>query len=265
MTSDAEDKLDTVPRSLRTLLILEEVARVGVPMTPTEINRSIGLPKQTLHRMFAVLEEEGFLQREFDGRAFSPGPRLRAMSIGTMSSVRARASRLAVMNALSSKIGETINLVVPDRLNMIYLDRVETNWPLRIQLPIGTQVPFHCTASGKLYLSTLANHRLNPIINAGGFKKMAKGTITSPKKLAAEINRIRGVGFSQDNEEFIDGMVAIATPVSDANGRMVASLALHAPTPRMSIDEALTHIDELRAAAKELSAILADEQEESEG
>ena len=85
------------------------------------------------------------------------------------------------MNALSSKIGETINLVVPDRLNMIYLDRVETNWPLRIQLPIGTQVPFHCTASGKLYLSTLPSYRLMPIINAGGFKKMAKRTITAPK------------------------------------------------------------------------------------
>ena len=260
MTLDAEDKLDTVPRSLRTLLILEEVARVGVPMTPTEINRSIGLPKQTLHRMFSVLEEEGFLQREFDGRAFSPGPRLRAMSIGIMSSARARASRLAVMNALSSKIGETINLVVPDRLYMIYLDRVETNWPLRIQLPIGTQVPFHCTASGKLYLSTLPSYRLMPIINAGGFKKMAKRTITAPKKLAAEISRIREVGFSQDNEEFIDGMVAIATPVRDVNGRMVASLALHAPTPRMSIDEALTHIQDLRAAADELTSILAEEQ-----
>jgi len=99
-----------------------------------------------------------------------------------------------------------------------------------------------------------------PIINAGGFKKMAKRTITAPKKLAAEISRIREAGFSQDNEEFIDGMVAIATPVRDVNGRMVASLALHAPTPRMSIDEALTHIQDLRAAADELTSILAEEQ-----
>ena len=71
------------------------------------------------------------------------------------------------MNALVDDIGETCNLVIPGRQSMIYLDRVESAWPLRVQLPIGTRVPLHCTASGKLYLSTLSKSRQQRILNAG--------------------------------------------------------------------------------------------------
>jgi DNA-binding IclR family transcriptional regulator len=244
---------------MRHLLILEEVARIGVPVTPTEINRSIGLPKQTLHRIFASLEEEGFLQREHDARSYSPGHRLRAMATGVMSSTHVRAARLAVMRALATKIGETCNLSVPGRHAMIYLDRVETDWPLRVQLPIGTEVPLHCTASGKLYLSTLTKSRLRRILNAGGFEKKTERTITDPHELCLEIDRIREAGYSQDNEEFMAGMVALAVPVNDFHGRMVASLAFHAPTPRMSLDVALTHLGTLREAASELSRIIIDD------
>ncbi|MCH9806331.1 MAG: IclR family transcriptional regulator [Alphaproteobacteria bacterium] len=244
---------------MRHLLILEEVARVGIPMTPTEINRKIGLPKQTLHRLFTNLEEDGFLQREHDGRSYSPGPRLRAMATGVMSSTRVRAARLAVMKALSKDIGETCNLVLPGRHAMIYLDRVETDWPLRVQLPIGTEVPLHCTASGKLYLSTLSKARLQRILNAGGFEKKTERTLTDPAELSAELDRVRRKGYAQDNEEFIDGMVALAAPVKDAAGRMVCSLAFHAPTPRMTLSVAHTHLNRLRAAADELSRIIVED------
>ena len=58
-------------------MVIEEIARAGVPVTPTDVNAAIGLPKPTIHRLFATLEEEGFLQRDMDGRTYSPGPRLR--------------------------------------------------------------------------------------------------------------------------------------------------------------------------------------------
>ena len=249
---------------MRQLLILEEIARLGEPATPTEINKTIGLPKQTLHRLFGILEAKGYLQREHDGRSYSPGPKFRAMAIGVISSTRVRAARLAVMNALSKDIGETCNLVLPGRNAMIYLDRVETDWPLRIQLPIGSEVPLHCTSSGKLYLSSLSKTRLQRILNAGGFEKKTKRTITDPKALDEEIARIRKAGYSQDNEEFMEGMIALAVPVKDSRDRMVCSLAFHAPTPRMSLKDAHQHLDRLRMAADELSRILVDDEVEAE-
>jgi DNA-binding IclR family transcriptional regulator len=240
------------------LLILEEVAKVGVPATPTEINKSIGLPKQTLHRMFASLEAQGFLQREHDGRSYSPGRRMRSMAINTISSPGSRAARLAVMSRLAKDIGETCNLSIPDRDAMIYADRIETEWPLRIQLPIGTRVPLHCTASGKLYLSTLPKNQLSRILDNTDLEQRTNKTLTDKNALAIEIDRIRANGYSQDNEEFMDGMIAFAVPIRDEQGRFVSALAFHAPTPRLPFSVAHQHLGRLREAAAELRELLID-------
>lgn len=258
MRDDGNERDEVSSRSVRMLLILEEVARLGIPATPTEINRSIGLPKQTLHRLFASLEALQFLQREHDGRSFSPGPRMRSMAYGVISSSPVRAARLAIMTRVAEKIGETCNLAVPERDAMIYLDRVETKWPLRIQFPIGSRVPFHCTASGKLYLSTLSKPRLERVVASLTLERMATGTITQPAALIEEIGRIRSRGFSEDREEFIDAMVALAVPILDGTGRMVSALAIHAPTLRMSLEQAHGHLDTLRDGAADLSALLVE-------
>ena len=238
------------------LLILEQMAKIGVPSTPTEVNRAIGLPKQTLHRMFAALEDHGFLQREHDGRSYSPGLRMRTMAVNTISSPGSRAARLAVMSKLAADVGETCNLSIPDSNAMIYADRIETEWPLRIRLPIGTKVPLHCTASGKLYLSTLPSAQLDRILENTKLDKRTSRTLTDKKSLAAEIDRIRANGFSEDNEEFIEGMIALAVPIHDQQGRFVSALAFHAPTPRMPISSAHQHLDRLRNAAAELAELL---------
>ena len=258
MLDDDLGRPETSLRSLRLLLILEEVAKVGVPATPTEINKAIGLPKQTLHRMFSSLEAQGFLQREHDGRSYSPGLRMRSMAINTISSPGSRAARLAVMSRLAKDIGETCNLSIPDRDAMIYADRIETEWPLRIQLPIGTRVPLHCTASGKLYLSTLPKNQLARILDNTELEQRTSKTLTDKNALAIEIDRIRANGYSQDNEEFIDGMIAFAVPINDEQGRFVSALAFHAPTPRLPFSVAHQHLGRLREAAAELRELLID-------
>ncbi len=250
---------ETSLRSFRLLLILEEVAKFGAPATPTEINRSIGLPKQTLHRMFASLEAQGFLQREHDGRSYSPGLRMRSMAINTISSPGSRDARLAVMSRLAEDIGETCNLSIPDRNGMIYADRIETEWPLRIQLPIGTKVPLHCTASGKLYLSTLSKVQLERVLNNSKLEKRTSKTLTTKEALSSEIDQIRVKGFSEDNEEFIEGMIALAVPIKGRDGRFLSALAFHAPTPRMPFSAAHQHLERLHDAAAELAHILIED------
>ncbi len=259
MLDDDEERPETSLRSLRLLLILEEVAKAGVPSTPTEINRTIGLPKQTLHRLFASLEAQGFLQREHDGRSFSPGQRMRSMAINTISSPGSRAARLAVMSRLADDIGETCNLSIADRNAMIYVDRIEAEWPLRIQLSIGARVPLHCTASGKLYLSTMSRTQLNRVLSNARLEPHTTRTLTDKAALSAEVDRIRANGYSEDNEEFIDGMVALAVPINDEDGRFVSALAFHAPTPRMPFSRAHEHLGRLREAADELQRLLIED------
>lgn len=245
-----------IPTNLRMLRILEEVARVGVPVTPTDVNAEIGLPKPTVHRLFATLEAEGYLQRDVDGRSYSPGRRLRKLSTNVLSSLRVRTARLTVLNALAEDIGETCNLAVPDRHSMVYLDRVETKWPLRIQLPIGTHVPFYCTASGKMYLSTLNEPHFERYLGAAQLARRTPATITDRSVLRKEIAATRERGFSEDAEEYIENMIAIAVPITDGEGRLVSTLSFHAPTLRLSLKDAHAHVPRLNHAARELSRLV---------
>lgn len=247
-----------IPTTLRLLIVLEEVARTGRPLTPTEANANLGLPKPTIHRLFSTLETEGFLQRDLDGVTFSPGRRLRALATGVLSSLRVRMARVAALTALAEEIGETCNIVLPDRDGMVYLDRVETKWPLRIQLPIGSRVPFHCTASGKMYLSSLNDAHLRSFLRSAPFKACTDKTLTTTKALRKELALTRERGYAIDNEEFIDGMIAIAVPIEDGRGRFLSALACHAPTLRLSLAAAESHRERLQSAAEDLSRLVLD-------
>ncbi len=250
------DGKETIPTTLRLLLVIERMAEAGVPVTPTDVNAHMGLPKPTIHRLFNTLEEEGFVQRDLDGRTYSPGPRLRRMAGGILSSLRIRTARQAILRRLSREIGETCNIALPDRDAMTYVERVETEWPLRIQLPIGTRVPFYCTASGKMYLASLARNHLKKYIAATNLERRTPNTITDQAALMDEIEAVRRQGYALDCEEFMDSMIAIAVPVLDVKGRLMVTLSFHAPAQRFDLDRAMAWLPALRAAAADLSKLV---------
>lgn len=253
---DPNDELAT--RSLRSLIVLEEVVAQSAPVTAYAIGRNVDLPKQTLHRILTTLTQAGFLEKEIDSISYTPGPRLRQMSVGILSAGPSREVRMVILNSLARDLGETCNLAIPADDGMVYLERVETHWPLRIQFPIGSTVPFHCTASGKLYLSTMSASKLKRMVNAAHLEKHTVNTKTDPAKLIAEIKRIRANGFSEDNQEFIQGMLAVAVPVLNADGRMMSTLAVQGPSARLNIDQARAHVDRMRRAAEDLAAVICD-------
>ncbi|MEO1313058.1 MAG: IclR family transcriptional regulator [Pseudomonadota bacterium] len=247
-----------MPTNLRLILLLEEVVNAGAPVTPTEANAGIGLPKPTLHRLFHTLEAEGFLQRDIDGRSYGPGRRLRRLALHTLSTQRVRAARLAILRALADEIGETCNIAIPDRESMIYLDRVETKWPLRIQLPIGTAVPFHATASGKMYLSSLKPRMCERLLTSIPLTANTSQTLTDPGALRREIEAIRARDYSTDDEEFMDGMTALAVPIRDDRGRLVSTLSVHGPIQRHTVTDLIETLPLLQSTARDLAATLAE-------
>lgn len=242
---------------MRALTLLETIAARGAPATPTQLNEALDLPKPTIHRLCATLEEFGFLQKSLDGKGLTVGPRLRAIAQNALLSSEQLFLIRAILEKVSDTVGETANITVPDFNRMRYLDRVETQWPLRLQLPVGSQVPLHCTASGKLYLSGLDTAVRHKVLRALKLEKLTVNTITDADTLEQELVRIEEAGFSTDNEEFIEGMVAVAVPVQGRNGKLIATLAIHAPVVRMSMEQAKSWIPDLRAAAAQLSEIVA--------
>ncbi len=238
--------------NLRLLFIIEEVARAGVPVTASALSEALGLPTATVHRLLATAETEGLLQRDVDGRSYSPGRRMRHLSGNILSSQRIRTERILVMRSLAETVGETCNLAAPARYGMIYLDRVETHWPLRIQLAVGTQVPFHATASGKMYLSSLRSDKLNRILKWLELSRHTESTLTDTDKLREALASTRQRGYATDAEEFMEGMSAIAVPIRDSRGRVLCTLSIHAPVVRHDVESLEGRLAELQRAAQRI-------------
>ena len=240
----------------RILAVLEQVANSDRPVTPTEINEKLNLPKATIHRLCSKLEDENILQREIDGKRFMPGNRLRQIALGTINNENFRTHRHAILRKLSEEVGETCNITIPDGSHMRYLERVETHWPLRMQFMIGTKVPLHCTASGKLFLSQLPGEQMSSLIENLILEQKTVNTLTNAKILKSALIKIRKEQVGTDNEEFVNGMVAVAVPIFDRRKRFIATLSIHAPNTRMSITEIINHIPRMQKASQDLTLIL---------
>lgn len=242
----------------RVLDILDIVASTPKPISATEINEVLNLPKATAHRLCTELEARGYLLKKINGKNYVPGNRLYDMSVGVLANTRFRATRHAILTALSKQVGETCNIAYPDGLYMAYSDRVETTAPLRLQFPIGMRVPLHCTASGKLYLSTLPRNRRKAVVSKLEMEKYAKNTITDVGALLEELETIEKTQVSIDNQELYDDVIAIAVPITDQQGRFYSSLAIQAPVSRVSAEDKDKYIPLLRDAARDLSVLAED-------
>ena len=249
---------ERIATNLRTLLILEIMGRSDDALTPTQINQELGLPKQSIHRLCATLVEQGFLAYEPDGKKLRPARRMRAMASGILHASRLHIARHQILQDVAATVSETVNFVVPEEAGMSYKDRVETDWPFRVQLPVGTHVPFHCTASGKTFMATLSPRARRIMVESIRLEACTPNTITDPERLLAELDQIASQGYALDREEFMEGMVAIAVPVRDHDNRFMAALAFHGPTVRLSTENMVARRNVLVEAAANLTQALTE-------
>ena len=242
------------PTILRGLIVLEKVVKAQRPISATELIEELGLPKPTVNRILQQLEEEGLLQREPVKRRYLPGPRAREMAIGVISNKALGAPRHAILQALSEEIGETCNCTMLDGNEIIYFDRVETNWPFRIQLPVGSRLPLHCTASGKLFLAYMSSAQRKRLITAAPLPRHTEKTITDPDELLKDLKNVEETGVGVDNEENVAGMVALAVPVLNAQNKICFTVAAHAPKIRKPLEELQQYIPSMRRAAAAMAS-----------
>jgi DNA-binding IclR family transcriptional regulator len=244
---------DHTPPNMRILRILEVLAHAERPLTPTEINDQLGWPKQTLHRLCQTLISDGYVEK-FQ-RRLVPRKRLLSVAFGLTTHATSHAARHQILQNIARNVGETVNFVRPGIQGMMYADRVETNWPFRILLPIGTHVPFHCTASGKTYLANLPAAQRRKIIPSLDLQAFTNSTLSTIEQLEDELKQIRRQGYALDLEEFHDDMVAIAVPVYDDQKRFFAALAIHGPKQRFDKMAALDRLPLLLGSARQISEI----------
>lgn len=245
-----------IPTNLRTLLVLEALAAAGRPLTPTEINATLDLPKPTIHRICDRLAEAGFVTRRQGDTRIWPSRRLRQFALAILSGTQGHIFRHQAIEIVAETIGEACNLVVADDGGMLYIDRVESSWPLNFRLPVGSHVPFHCTASGKLFLSALDDGHLRRFLPLLALSAEGPNTITDRDALMFELDLIREQGFSEDNQEFLAGMVAVAVPVRGPDGEFFAALAAHGAVLRFPYERLRDHLPTLYEGARQIEHVM---------
>jgi DNA-binding IclR family transcriptional regulator len=243
--------------AVRAFRVLETLAAAGRPLSMTELVAALGLPKQTVHRILVQLMDAWLVVRGAGDRLYECSPRVRALAVNVLMHAGPAAARHALLEQLVAKVGETCNLTMLAGNDVVYVDRVETEWPLRMHLQAGSHVPLHCSASGKLLLSFLPKERRERMIETLPLRAYSERTITDRETLRRELAATRRRLLAINDQEHLQGLIAIAVPVMLDRNRACAAIAVQAPVGRLTLDDLLAFVPDLRYAAEETAKTFA--------
>lgn len=239
--------------AVRAFRVLEVVAQHRDGCALGTVVDAVALPKQTVHRLVAQLQLAGLLVREPGTRRVQLGHRVERFALGALMHGPARAERHAILSALVAEIGETCNLAALAGTDIVYLDRVETSWPLRMLLAPGSHVPLHASASGKLLLALLPKAQRTRLLEQLTLHGYTERTIVDRRRLEKDLEETRARRIGINRAEHLRGMCGVAVPVMLDRRRACAAVAVQAPEGRASIDELLGHVPRLLAAAERIA------------
>jgi IclR family acetate operon transcriptional repressor len=244
--------------AVRAFRVLETLAQAGRPLSMTDLVDALELPKQTVHRILVQLTDAYLITRGAGDRLYECSPRVRSLAVNVLMHAGPAAARHALLEQLVEKIGETCNLTMLSGNDVVYVDRVETEWPLRMHLQPGSHVPLHCSASGKLLLSFMPRERRERMIETLPLRAYSERTIIDRDALRKELSTTRRRLLAINNQEHLQGLIAIAVPVMLDRNRACAAIAVQAPIGRVALDDLLAFVPDLRLAAEETAKTFHD-------
>jgi IclR family acetate operon transcriptional repressor len=245
-----------VTRTLdRGLAILEAVAAEG-EATLSEVARATAMSASTAFRLIETLERRGFLAREEETGNYRIGSR--AFDVGSAFSGAARLNDVArpLMRRLAEELGEGVALGIREGSQVMYVEQIEAKSAVRMSARLGSRMPVHCTAVGKVLVAWLWETRIDEIVGPEPYPSATAATLTTRSALLAELAQVRERGHAVDAQEFEADVRCVAAPVRNREGEVVAALSVSAPAGRLSPARVLAVVRPLVAAADELSSRL---------
>ncbi|WP_043618849.1 IclR family transcriptional regulator [Nonomuraea candida] len=230
---------------INALRVLEEVA-ARQPIGVGELARALGLPKSTVQRSLVTLHEAGWIRP--GGEVTRWQVTSKALRLARRTELGLRDAAVPVMEELRQRTGETIHLMVPEGDAVVLIERLETDKPLRIVLPLGTRLPLHASANGKAVLA----HLDRTLAELPGYTDT---TITDPRLLRAELAAVAERGYADNRGEWRSDIAAVAAAILGPAGP-VASLSVSTPASRMTEELRAEYGKLVRRAAATLGETL---------
>ncbi|MCS7178584.1 MAG: IclR family transcriptional regulator [Anaerolineae bacterium] len=221
----------------------------------TEVAQATGLHKATVHRIMMTLLQHGLLERTADGEKFRLGVRMVDLGLRALRQLDLRRVARPYMEQLVERFGETCDLGIFDRGRVLSVEVVYGDHTLIVATRVGTHLPIHCTASGRVFLAFLPSEIVEPLLQEP-IPPCTEKTITCPHRLREELEATRQRGYGIDDGEFEPGIRAVAVPVRDVFGNTVAALAMLGPVERMAWGRISAMAQALMETAEAISALV---------
>ncbi|MFQ5612535.1 MAG: IclR family transcriptional regulator [Anaerolineae bacterium] len=203
----------------------------------TEIAHRLNLNKTTAFRLISTLQALGYVERDERTRNYRPGREILRLGFVVVNGMEVRQVAKPYLDRLAEESGETANLSVLDGSEVIYVDRTRARSFLGITLQIGTRLPAYCTSAGKVHLAYLPLADLEDILAATVWEARTPYTLTTPRALLADLERVRQRGYAVNAEELTPGMCAVAAPVFSSEGAVAAAVDITMFTGRLPCEE----------------------------
>jgi len=233
--------------------VLEMVLSADPAPSAAQITEALNLPRPTTNRILGNLVKMGLLKRDVRQRQLHEGDRLLKLAVGVVAHAVQRGPRHEILRALAEKISETCNVAMIVGGRVRYIDRVEAQWPLSLRLETGSELPLHCTAVGKLLLGHLPREQRDKYLRTMVLTRYTANTIIDSAALERELDEIAAQGLSQDNEEYLPGVVGLAVPIPSGDDFPVLALGVAAPSARVTVADMRRDLPYLREVAAKLA------------
>src|SRR2546423_8161664 len=245
-------RLSSVANSIRLLTSFSgEEDELGITTLATRLH----LAKSTVHRLAATLTGEGFLEQNSDTGKYRLGMALFELGALVRRRMDVANEGRPKLRDLLEKTGETVQLGVVDHQSVLYVYEMESPRAIRMAAAVGGRAPLHCTAVGKVLLAHQPQEFVEPVLEAGLTAYPAK-TLTQREALLAMLSEVRSREHAVDAEASEAGLRAIAAPIRNHNGSVIAAVGVAAPVHRMNKRALQTCVPTVMATANAVSGRL---------
>ena len=204
------------------LNVIRAFTRDRATLNLSEVAAATEMPAATARRCLLTLEELGYVTRS--GRQFVLRPKVLELGAAYLESMNIELVTKTHLEELARRTGDSAALCVLDGTEIVYVARASIRTLMRLEAHVGSRFPAHATSTGRVLLAGLNADQLRRYFDTAKLDALTDRTVTDPAKLRQLIEECRRSGYSAVEDELAYGVVALAVPVFDQNGRVVAAL-----------------------------------------
>lgn len=245
---------DSVSKSLRILQLLA----CHDSMRVTELSRELDVAASTAHRLLNIMRSHDFVEQDMDSPRYRLGPAALKLGRPALGHPNLLPASHPHMAQLCAELNETVNLVVLDGPDALFLDGVQSRQPLRVATRTGARLPAYATAGGKVLLAHLPYQSLCSLYPAD-LRRVTRYTLADMPALQQDLQKVRQRGYALNLGEHLTEVYAIAVPVNGDDGRPVAAITVAGPVTRWNRRTLRALAPRLIQAAAAISRALAEQ------